>query len=69
MSQSSVPLARVNDFEQQYPKIKWRHPMLSDECYFGCRICIALYGLTGTQPQSYEEWRLHFLRHLDPTRQ
>lgn len=60
-----IPIA---DLEGRYPDIAWREPTLVNDHYFGCRVCIANFGLKGSDvedlPQTYEEWKLHFARHL-----
>lgn len=40
-----------HDLEQRYPVIPWREPIrvaLGNGMHFGCRFCIALHGLKGS---------------------
>lgn len=59
---------RVAEFEARYPEIEWRTPLRVNDRYYGCRVCIALFGLKGSDvdklPRTHQEWKLHFLRHL-----
>jgi hypothetical protein len=55
------------ELEQKYPWIEWREPLPitrtdGAKC-FGCRLCIAKYGLKAQaipqQPQTLEEFEYH----------
>jgi len=48
------PLRQVERLERQYPYIDWRNPvkvkLVEDGVErYGCRLCIAIYGLNGSQ--------------------
>lgn len=59
----------VDALERQYPWIRWRTPVRVTSAdaskRYGCRVCIAIRGLTGDEvealPETRGEWEKHFV--------
>lgn len=57
----------VEELVERYPEIHWYEPVIiqhtSGGTFFACRICIALYGVKGSDmtgvPETPEEWIEH----------
>lgn len=68
------PVRQVERLERQYPYIDWRNPVMVKLAEggaerYGCRLCIAIYGLKGSQVVDLPPDEAAFRKHMKEVHQ